>query len=142
MSKKSFGVFYTTNVLEIFENIFDNFIKHYNNELIIEPCCGNGDIIKYLNSKGIVNTLNYDIKKSDFENLIIRDTILNPIDLSNKWIITNPPFLAKNKMSVDLKLKYKDYIFDCSDLYEIYIKQIIQSDCLGGILILPSNFLF
>ena len=142
MSKKPLGVFYTTEVTEIFKNIFDSFIKKYNKEEIVEPCCGNGDIVKYLNSKGIMNTLNYDIKKSEFENLTIRDTILFPVDLSNRWIITNPPFLAKNKMPKELKIKYKAYISECSDLYEIYINQIIYSDCLGGILILPSNFLF
>ena len=38
--------------------------------------------------------------------------------------------------------KYNKYLIDCSDIYEIYIKQIINSECLGGILILPSNFLF
>ena len=37
MSKKSLGVFYTTEVTEIFENIFDSFIKKYNKEEIVEP---------------------------------------------------------------------------------------------------------
>ena len=44
-------------------------------------------------------------------------------------------------MSKELKEKYKKYLVDCNDLYEIYIKQIINSECLGGILILPSKFL-
>ena len=37
---------------------------------------------------------------------------------------------------------YKDYLNDVDDLYQIYIKQVINSNVLLGVLILPINFLF
>lgn len=142
MDKKSLGAFYTTKSKEVLDIVFNSFVGYYNNGLIIEPCCGNGDLINFLNKNKLFNTKHYDINNTSYKNLIVQDTIIEPIDLNNNWIITNPPFLAKNKMSKELKEKYKKYLVDCNDLYEIYIKQIINSECLGGILILPSNFLF
>lgn len=142
MDKKLFGAFYTTNTEEILENVFKSFVKYYDNTLIIEPCCGNGDLVNYLNNKCITNIKYYDVVNTGYKNLIIQDTIIKKVDLNNHWIITNPPYIAKNKMSKELKEKYTDYLNDCTDLYEIYIKQIIESECLGGILILPCNFLF
>lgn len=140
-NKKELGQYYTTNVYEIFDKVFENFKQYYNNELIYEPCCGNGDIINYLVSKDILNISAYDIINDSHNLTILRNTINEPLDFNNSWIITNPPFLAKNKMTNEIKEKYKDLRF-CDDLYELYILQLINSDCFGGILILPSNFLF
>lgn len=142
MDKKSLGAFYTTKAKEVLDIVFNSFVEYYNNGLIIEPCCGNGDLINFLNENKLFNTKQYDINNTSYKDLIVQDTIIEPIDLNNNWIITNPPYLAKNKMSKELKEKYNKYLIDCTDIYEIYIKQIIKSECLGGILILPINFLF
>ena len=142
MDKKSLGAFYTTKAKEVLDVVFNSFVEYYDNGLIIEPCCGNGDLINFLNENKLFNTKQYDINNISYKDLIVQDTITEPIDLNNNWIITNPPYLAKNKMSKELKEKYNKYLIDCSDIYEIYIKQIIKSECLGGILILPINFLF
>lgn len=144
MFKKDLGAFYTTNINEMMNGIFDDFIKFYDKEKIIyEPCCGNGDIVKYLIDNLIEanKILCYDIINLSFKQTKQRDTILNPLDFKDSYIITNPPYLGKNKMTKEMKDKYKD-LENCQDLYEIYILQLINSGCIGGILILPSNFLF
>lgn len=144
MDKKQLGAFYTTNIDEIFGDVFEDFQQYYNNELIYEPCCGNGDIIKYLNNHNIYNIEAYDITNNTYKNVKIKDTILKPLNYDNCWIVTNPPYLAKNKMSIEMKNKYnlKDLNNQIEDLYEFYVLQLIKSACLGGILILPTNFLF
>ena len=141
-NKKKYSQFYTKNTNELFNNIIDLFLNDYNKNIsIIEPCCGEGDLIKFLKTKNINNFELYDIEPK-YENTQKLDTILNQINLNNKYIITNPPYYAKNKLTKEQKELYKDYLNDIDDLYQIYIKQIINSNVISGILILPINFLF
>ena len=51
-------------------------------------------------------------------------------------MITNPPYLARNK-SKDKSLFNK---YDVNDLYKCVIKDILTNICLGGIFIIPLNF--
>ena len=110
MDKKSLGAFYTTKAKEVLDIVFNSFVEYYNNGLIIEPCCGNGDLINFLNENKLFNTKQYDINNISYKDLIVQETITEPIDLNNNWIITNPPYLAKNKMSKELKEKYNKYL--------------------------------
>jgi hypothetical protein len=143
LNKKLTGSFYSTNSEELFEIVFEDFLKFYNNnpKIICEPCCGDGDIVNFLKSKNIYNIECFDIINNIVPNVKIQDTILNSPDYDNKYIITNPPYLSKNKMPKNFKTKYENFT-DWSDLYELYIKELIKSNCNGGILILPSNFIF
>ena len=63
--------------------------------------------------------------------------ILDPPNFNNSFILTNPPYLARNK-SNDKELfdKYKT-----NDLYKCFIEILILNECLGGILIVPLNFI-
>ena len=136
LSKKKLGKFYTTNQEYILNGIFipDN-IKN-----IIEPFTGNGDLITFIEKEQSKNNVKYNIDCYDIEPLkdyiIKQDTIKNPPDYTNKYIITNPPYLARNK-SKDKSLfdKYK-----VNDLYKCVIKDILTNVCLGGIFIIPLNF--
>ena len=77
----------------------------------------------------------YDIEpKKDY--IIKKDTLNNPPDYNNKFLITNPPYLARNK-SKDKSIFNK---YDVNDLYKCIIKEILTNKCLGGILIIPLNF--
>ena len=49
-----------------------------------------------------------------------KDTVKNPPDYNNKYLITNPPYLARNK-SKDKSLFDK---YDVNDLYKCVIKHI------------------
>lgn len=139
--------FYSNNN-ELLNNIN---LEKYNNKQIVEPFYGNGDLVKNILSKNIEK---YDIKpdteprevraSSETADIILQNTLLNPPDYNNKYVITNPPYTAKNKLSQQIKDLYKEY-FDkpyINDLYQIFLIHLISSNCIGGILILPINFLF
>jgi hypothetical protein len=99
-----------------------------NDAYIIEPFYGRGDMVRDIKIKEY-----YDISFSK-ESEHYRDTLLNPPDYRNKWVITNPPYLAKNKA------KDKKYFINNNfdDLYKIAINTMLE--CCGGILIIPINF--
>jgi hypothetical protein len=135
-NKKELGQFYTTNQEYILQGFFiPNHITS-----IIEPFAGNGNLINFIEKEENKNKIKYNIELYDIEpkkNFIIQqNTIINPPNYTNKFIITNPPYLARNK-SKD-KILFNKY--DVNDLYKCFIKIIITNLCLGGILILPLNF--
>ena len=76
----------------------------------------------------------YDIEPKD-DRITLRDSLLNPIDYTNKTVITNPPYIAKNKTKEFAEI-FKKYNTD--DLYKASILSIIG--CRNGILIIPINF--
>ena len=96
----------------------------------IEPFYGEGDLAKALD---ITFNEYYDIESKEPEHK--RDTLLNPPEYMGKWVITNPPYLAKNKAKD--KTLFNIYPYD--DLYKIAMSTM--NDALGGILIIPINFL-
>lgn len=130
--KHELGQYFTTNQ----EYILQNMTIPLNIKNIIEPFTGNGDLLKFIgNEKDKYVIECYDIEpKKDY--IIKRDTILNPPDYKNKFIITNPPYLARNKS----KNKTLFDKYEINDLYKCFIKQIIDNICLGGIIIIPLNF--
>lgn len=131
MNKKSLGQFYTTN----YEYILQELTIPDNITTIIEPFAGNGDLLLFINNKKKYNVECYDIEpKKDY--IIKQDTIKNPPIYNNKFIITNPPYLARNK-SKDKSLFDK---YNVNDLYKCLIKELLTNICLGGILIIPLNF--
>jgi hypothetical protein len=136
LSKQILGQFYTTNQQYILQGmkIPDN-IKN-----IIEPFAGNGDLINFIENEQDKNNINYIIECYDIEPkktyILKQDTIKNPPDYNNKYLITNPPYLARNK-SKDKSLFDKYHV---NDLYKCVIKDILTNICLGGIFIIPLNF--
>ena len=138
--KKTLGQFYTTN----YNYIFQNFTIPKDTTNIIEPFAGKGDLLKFIPNYNDFTIECYDIdpkEESSFENkekikIEQRDTFKNPPVYNQKFIMTNPPFLALNKtFDKDIFQKYKK-----DDLYKCFIEQIIRDPCDGGIIILPLNF--
>lgn len=132
MIKKELGQFYTTKATYIFDGIDIDDI----NNVIIEPFVGNGDILDwmFINNKDCDEYYDLDPK---INGTIKRDTLLNPPIYKDKFVITNPPYLARNKTTN--KFLYDKYNLD--DLYKIFIKTFIDGDVFGGIIIIPQNFL-
>ena len=132
MSKSELGQFYTTN----YEYILKNMEIPEGVESIVEPFVGNGDLLNFIGDMKNYNIEKYDIdpKCSD---TIKRDTLENPPDYTDKFILTNPPYLARNKSKN--KAIYDKY--KCNDLYKCFIISIINSVCSGGIIIIPVNFI-
>jgi len=131
-NKKLLGKFYTTNQ----EYILQGMKIPENIKNIIEPFTGNGDLIIFIEKHNIeYNVEYYDIDpQKDF--IVQKDTIYNPPDYNNKFLITNPPYLARNKS----KNKTLFDKYNVNDLYKCVMKEILTNVCLGGILIIPLNF--
>lgn len=152
-NKKQLGQFFTTNYKYILQNFqIDNECN------IIEPFAGNCDLLNFIfdsdnetDNNDIVEKINnsekykielYDIDPK-YDICVKQDTLKNIPDYSNKFIITNPPYLARNKNNN--KELYDEY--DCNDLYKCFIKSIISHNkktnnyCNGGIIIVPVNFI-
>lgn len=132
--KQQLGQFYTTNYKKILNGLY---IPRRGAETIIEPFVGQGDLLEFINSTsagaGAVEMYDIDPKISG---TIKRDTLLEPPDYTNKFVITNPPYLARNKN--EDKTLYDKY--NTNDLYKCFIKTLLESKPLGGILIIPLNF--
>lgn len=134
-NKKERGQFYTTNyeyILNGFDIPSDKSISS-----IIEPFVGRGDLIKWLTKQGNTYPLElYDIEPK-ISGTIMRDTLVDPPSYKDKYIITNPPYLARNKTTSKIIFdKYKT-----NDLYKCFIHSICnQNNCKGGIIIIPSGF--
>jgi hypothetical protein len=127
MNKKiQYGQFYTTNSTYIIGNLIDDLPKDL---VVIEPFCGRGDLLIFENKYEI-----YDIDPK-IKNCQKRDTLIDPPNYKGKLVITNPPFLSKNKN----KEKTIYDLYNVGDLYKASIKSILE--CEGGILIVPLNFL-
>ena len=100
MSKSQLGQFYTTNYDYILQNmVIPEGINH-----IIEPFVGKGDLLNFLKNKDKYNLELYDIEPSfdDFlsrsgKKVIQKDTLEDPPCYDEKFVLTNPPYLARNK---------------------------------------------
>ncbi len=133
MNKQSYGQFYTKNSEYIIGDLILEFLE-YNYDTLVDPFAGECDLLNLFHSS--VKKEAYDIDPK-LENIIKQDTLLNPPDYINKWIITNPPWLAKNKnKSPENNLIYKKY--NTNDLYKCALKSF--ENCNGGIIIIPLNF--
>jgi hypothetical protein len=131
MSKKQLGQFYTTN----YNYILQNMSVPKNVSHIIEPFVGSGDLLKFIDTKKYtIETYDIDPK---YKKATKRDTLLNPPIYDNKFVITNPPYLARNK-NKDKNIYDK---YSCNDLYKCFIKCLIDDVCQGGIIIIPLNFI-
>jgi tRNA G37 N-methylase Trm5 len=131
MNKKSeLGQFFTTNSKYITQSLLSVFEE---DDTVVDPFAGNWDLLNLIKDKCTkVEAYDIDPKNTLTEK---RDSLLNPCSYSNKKILTNPPYLARNKFND--KTIFDVYATD--DLYKAALKSISSSD--GGVIILPLNFL-
>ncbi len=132
--KKMKGQFYTVNSSYILDGLS---MPPKSARCIIEPFAGKGDLLTWLVKNN--NTLPielYDIDPKK-EGVIQRDTLIDPPNYKDSWILTNPPYLARNKC--DKKEIFDKY--DTNDLYKCFITSLTQQEqCAGGIFIIPAGF--
>ena len=133
--KQKLGQFFTTNQEYILQglNIPDDI------KCIIEPFAGNGDLITFIKAQEYKNKCKYTVSCYDIQPakdcIIQRDTLGDPPDYNDFYIITNPPYLARNK-SKDKKIFD---LYNVNDLYKCFIKELLTNVCLGGIIITPLS---
>jgi len=132
MTKQTRGQYYTVNS----NYILEGFVLPQDVKKIVEPFAGQGDLLQWISNQGYTGKLEaYDIEPKK-DNIVKRDTLLNPPDYSDSWVLTNPPYLARNKCN-DKSLYVK---YDTNDLYKCFLHSLVASSCLGGILIIPAGF--
>ena len=131
-NKKKYGQFYTTNYDYILQNMtIPDSIKN-----VVEPFAGNNDLLPFIKKfENVTKIICYDIDPKN-EDILKQDTITNPPSYEEYFIVTNPPYLARNK-STNKKLYDK---YDVNDLYKCLIKELCTNVSVGGILIIPLNF--
>jgi hypothetical protein len=129
--KKTLGQFFTTNQHYILSGmkIPDNVLN------IIEPFAGEEHLLNFITDKSRYNIECFDIDPKK-KYIIQLDTINFPPSYSNKFIITNPPYLARNKS--ESKVAFDNY--DTNDLFKCFLKNLTVNHCLGGIVVVPLNF--
>ena len=128
--KQNLGQFFTTRYAHILQNLS----IPEDITTIIEPFTGNGDLLNFLDKE------KYTIECYDIESrhnfIKTQDTLLIPPDYTNKFILTNPPYLARNKS----KNKTLFDKYNVNDLYKCFIKELFSNRPNGGIIIIPLNF--
>ena len=132
--KRTRGQFYTTNVAYILEGMP---APPADARCILEPFAGKGDLLDWVAATGTtLPTEAYDIEPKR-AGVVVRDTLRNPPDYTDAWILTNPPYLARNKNAQ--KAIYDQY--NTNDLYKCFLHSL-GNQCRGGILIIPAGFFF
>lgn len=127
--KKAFGQFYTTQYAYILQGM------HVPDNLpVVEPFVGAGDLLSFLPVGHTVEHYDIDPQLPD---TIQQDTLTHPPCYDGKFLLTNPPYLAKNKHDGD-KTLFLHYQVD--DLYKCLLKELLSNQPIGGILIIPVNF--
>ncbi len=129
-NKQKLGQFFTTN----YKYILSNLSIPINIKKIIEPFCGNGDLLNFFD-KNKYTLECYDIEPKH-KYIIKKDTIKTPPKYSNAFIITNPPYLSRNK-SENKEMFDKNNV---NDLYKCHIQDLLTNNPIGGIIIIPLNF--
>lgn len=118
---------FTTNYDTILKNI------KFFPDTAIDPFAGDCDLLKY---SPHTSWSFYDIDPKSSK-VIYNDSLMNPPDYNDKSVITNPPYLAKNKTK-EFSDIFKKYHTD--DLYKAAIISLVRGNCKNGILIIPVNF--
>ena len=132
MSKHQLGQFMTTRQEYILQNLgIPSDITH-----IVEPFSGNGDLLNFIKEQDRYTIELYDIEPQR-PDVVQQDTIANPPSYVGKFVLTNPPYLARNKCQQ--KGLYDKY--DVNDLYKCFLAELLSDNAPnGGIVVVPLNF--
>jgi hypothetical protein len=137
-NKKNRGQFYTTNAAYILDGFS---LPPKDIRCVIEPFAGKGSLIEWIRQLGYMDDIQaFDIEpNNEHLDIELRDTLINPPDYKDTWILTNPPYLARNK-SVNKEIFN---LYDTNDLYKCFINSVVrQNNCKGGLFIIPAGFFF
>ena len=131
--KRDLGQFFTTNSDYILQGL-EPFVA---GKVVLDPFAGNGHLLRWAKDNGAeaVSGLDIDPKLASQE-VSTNDSLVSiPHAPFN---ITNPPYLAGNRMTPEQKATYP--MNGKEDLYLLAMKRIIESDSDEGIIIIPVNF--
>lgn len=130
--KQQLGQFMTTNC----DYILQGMAIPSDVETIIEPFCGKGDLLRFVDPEREIRIERYDIDPQS-DDISQRDSLMDPPPYEDKFVLTNPPYLARNKASNKAPFD----MYDTNDLFKCFIVSMINDRPIGGIMIIPLNFL-
>jgi hypothetical protein len=133
MTKKQLGQFFTTNSDYILQGL-ESFIA---GKKVTDPFAGGVDLIHWAKKNGAKSVKGFDVdeKYINKKTVFYNDSINNPLEY--EFVLTNPPYLHKNKADKETKKLYFNKQFE--DLYQRSLFSIMNSN--EGIAIVPINFL-
>jgi hypothetical protein len=111
---------------------------------VVEPCAGEGHLIQWLRDThrhtGTVEAYDIDVKPSVSTTLnctvVQRDTLSSPPNYRDAWVLSNVPYLARNKCAD--KQAFDQY--NTNDLFKCYMVSFTQGNPVGGAVIIPAAF--
>jgi len=127
MPKRKYKQLFSTNCDKILHDIQ----KPPKGIVVVDPFSGNGELVNWLGRR----VVEYDVEPRR-STATRRDSFRNPPPYANKFVLTNPPVLARNKS----KDKSLFELFGQNNLYKIFLVQLCNDPPIGGILILPVGF--
>jgi hypothetical protein len=133
MRKQELGQFFTTNSAYILQG-FEHTVLGKD---VLDPFAGGGDLLRWADAQGCASVEGLDIDPKLSNEFTAENDSLKAIPIT-QFILTNPPYLAKNKMSAEQKKIYP--MPEHEDLYLLAIDRIIESGVEEGIIIVPVNF--
>lgn len=137
MCKRELGQYFTKNDIWVKPQVRE-FIENSNASLVVDPFCGNGDLLNVAKELGCSNVKGYDIDNTLDWN--VNDS-LKHIEKVNGLILTNPPYLAKSSAN---RRKLETYGYfkgnNYSDLYQIALEKILDS-ADKAVVIIPESYL-
>lgn len=130
-AKQAKGQYYTTNsdfILSGYESVVAG-------KKVIDPFAGGGDLLEWSLRNGATAVSAYDLEPK-YNGTIQSNTLMDPPDYTGYVLVTNPPYLSKNKCKGDKTVYDK---WEQSDYYKCHLASLSET-CDEAIEILPSNF--
>lgn len=128
--KQALGQYFTTNADVILEG-FEPLVK---GKSVVDPFVGAADLLSWAVRHGCSDTLGLDLEPQN-HSVIQNDSIANPPDYTGWLVLTNPPYLSRNKYRGD-KSVFDQWGFD--NLYKCHLASLKTAD--EFIEIVPVNF--
>lgn len=130
--KTAYGQFYSTRV----DYLLRGHKPPKETDIVVEPFVGQGDLLKWQ----LLRTSKYECFDiyPKIEKCTKQNTLTHPPVYKDKFVLTNPPYLAMNHS--ERKTIYQKWSED--DLYKCFIRSILQENNMpkSGIIIVPANF--
>ena len=128
--KQALGQYYTTNSDQVLAG-FEHLVK---DKFVVDPFAGGCDLLRWAVRHGCRGTLGLDLEPTS-TSILQNNSIENPPDYSGKLVLTNPPYLSRNKYKGD-KSVFDQWGFD--NLYKCHLASLRTAD--EFIEIVPVNF--
>ena len=131
-SKQALGQYFTTNANSVLEG-YEHLVV---GRRVMDPFAGGKDLLNWAIKNGAVETSAYDLDPKSID-IIQNDSLLNPPDYTDYFLVTNPPYLSSNKCKGDKSIfeKWKE-----SDFYKCHLASLDLNNCDEALEIVPSNF--